>query len=52
MPSNSSSMRPQVVITAIVAVVLALLASFGVYAAAQPAANKGQQATFTYGSTS
>ena len=52
MPSSTGSMRPQIVITAVAAAVLALLASFGVYSAAQPAANKGQQAQFNYGSTS
>lgn len=44
-------MRPQIVITAVAAAVLALLASFGIYSAAQPAANTDKQATFNYGSS-
>lgn len=51
MPSPTSSIRPQIILTAVAAVILALLASFGVYSAAQPAANTNQQATFDYGSS-
>lgn len=45
----TGSMQPKVVLTMVAAGILALLASCGVYNAAQPDANKGQQAELTYG---
>lgn len=51
MAATTSTARPQVIITVIVGAVLALLASCGVYAQAQPNANPaGKSATFVYGS--
>lgn len=43
------SIAPQTVVTVVVAALLALLASCGVYQAAQPSANANQQADFSYG---
>jgi len=47
---ESSTLRPRVVITMIVGGLLALLASCGVYSAAQPGAITGKTAEFSYGS--
>lgn len=42
-------MSPQILITLIVALLLAALASFGLYQAAQPAAYKAPNTIYTYG---
>ncbi len=42
-------MRPQILITVLVAALLGALASFGVYQAAQPAAYTAPGAIYTYG---
>lgn len=44
-------MRPQILITVLVAALLGMLASFGVYQAAQPSAYKTNGAIYTYGSS-
>lgn len=49
---SGSAELPQVIVTVIVGAILALLASFGVYTAAQPSANSGKTATFEYGTGS
>ena len=44
-------MRPQILITVLVAAILGALASFGVYQAAQPSAYKANGSIYTYGSS-
>ncbi len=44
-------MRPQILITVLVAALLGALASFGVYRAATPAAFNSPQPLYTYGSS-
>ncbi len=44
-------MRPQILITVLVAALLGALASFGVYQAAVPSAFNATQPIYTYGST-
>ncbi|MFV0462367.1 MAG: hypothetical protein ACK5MP_04080 [Nostocoides sp.] len=51
-PATSRSLRPQVLITSIAAVVLALLGSCTVYNVAQPAGNASSTTPmYSYGST-
>ncbi len=44
-------MRPQILITVLVAALLGALASFGLYQAAQPAAYQANTPIYTYGTS-
>jgi hypothetical protein len=44
-------MRPQVLVTVLVAVVLGILASLGLYSALEPAAFTTDEPLYTYGTT-